>query len=153
MMIAHVSIPADDTKGVAGVLAEIMEGRATPFPPGGPNAFMAWAKNGEIEIEVTPRGAVMTPGPEEAVWEDREKAPAWESHLALCVDRPAAEVMEIAARAGWRARVCDRGGFFHVVEVWVENAYLIEVLDPDYAAAYRRTMTIENWTKTFGIAA
>jgi hypothetical protein len=102
---------------------------------------------------VTPRGHVMVPGAAEMVWvvrEDRDAEPAWESHFALCVERSADEILAIAHRAGWLARICDRGGFFRVVEVWVENAYLVEVLDPTMAGEYRRAMTVENWRRAFG---
>ncbi|MEE2691299.1 MAG: hypothetical protein VX640_07155 [Pseudomonadota bacterium] len=153
MMIAHVSVPADDCEKVARVLAEIMEGRALPFPPGGPQAWMAWSGDEKVEIEVTPRGAYMVRGPQEVTWEERPRERAAETHLALCVEREAGTVVDVAARAGWPARICDRGGFFHVVEVWVEGAYLIEVLDPAYTEEYRRSMSVENWMRTFGMAA
>lgn len=41
MMIAHASLPADNPRRVAEVLAEIMGGEALPFPPGGESAWMA----------------------------------------------------------------------------------------------------------------
>ena len=37
------------------------------------------------------------------------------------------------------------------VEVWVENAYLVEVLDPTQMTAYRTAMTVDNWKKAFGL--
>jgi len=40
-----------------------------------------------------------------------------------------------------------------LVEVWIENAYLVEVLDPAQMADYRRTMTVENWRRAFMKAA
>src|SRR6266545_3589334 len=124
MLIAHVSMPADDCALVARVLAEMMEGGALRFPPGGPDAWNAWSRENDLQIVVTPRGSFMVPGPDEMAWiaRDVEKERAWETHFALCVERPAAEIVAIAERAGWQARICDRGGFFHVVEVWVENA-------------------------------
>ena len=39
-----------------------------------------------------------------------------------------------------------------LVEVWVENAYLVEVLDPAQMADYRRAMTVENWKRVFGLS-
>lgn len=153
MMIAHISMPADAPEKVARVLSEIMEGKALPFPPGGPEAWMAWSKNSDIDFEVTPRGAYMLWGEEEAVWARRAGERACECHAALCVDRPAAEVLDIAERAGWRSRICRRGGVFSVVEVWVENAFLIEVLDPAFTAEYKNAMTAENWERHFTPAA
>ena len=152
MLIAHVSLPATDCARVARVLAEMMDGGALRFPPGGPDAWNAWSRENDLQIVITPRGNVMVPGRDEMVWEPGPSPAAWETHFALCVDRPAEEVLAISARAGWQARICNRGGFFHVVEVWVENAYLVEVLDPAFAAEYRRSMTVENWRKVFGPA-
>ena len=145
-------MPASDCGLVAGVLADMMQGGALRCPPGGPDAWNAWSRENDLQIVVTPRGHVMLPGPEEMVWTRRDASaePAWETHFALCVDRPAAEIVTLAERVGWKARICDRGGFFRVVEVWVENAYLVEVLDPTFAAEYRRSMTVDNWKKVFG---
>lgn len=54
-MIAHISTPADEPKTVARILAEIMERKVSPFPPGGPKAWMAWSANSDTEIETTAR--------------------------------------------------------------------------------------------------
>lgn len=154
MMIAHASLPADNPERAARVLAEIMGGEALPFPPGGANAWMAWGAGDAIELEITERGVLMAPDDVEGgAW----RAPAeprrgCEAHLAIAVDRAPDEIMAIAARAGWRTGVYDRGGFFRVVEVWVENAFLIEFLDPVQTAAYRRTMTRAHWKDVFGVA-
>ena len=153
-MILHVSLPADDCEIVARTLAELVDGRALPFPPGGPTAWNVWSKDERVQIGVTPRGAVMVPGPAGVEWTQAEHlARAAESHLAVCVDRSAAELVAIAERAGWPARIFDRGGFFHVVEVWIEGAYLIELLDPSFTEEYARSMNTANWCRVFGLPA
>jgi hypothetical protein len=149
-MIVHVSMPADDCAAVARTLAAVMGGGAVRFPPGGPRAWTAWSERGETQIVVTPRGECMLPGEQEVLWSTLATTRAAESHFALCVERPAAEVLQLANSAGWPARICDRGGFFHVVEIWVEGAYLVEVLDPEYTAQYRKSMTVDNWLRHFG---
>jgi len=151
-MIAHVSLPADDCQLVAQTLAEMLGGGALPFPPGGPDAWNCWSKHNDFQIVVTPRGQLLVPGPSEQVWRPRatrDMERAAESHFAMAVERPWTEIVALAEAAGWRARRCDRGGLFELVEVWVENAYLVEVLDPDQLAAYRRSMTVENWKRAF----
>jgi hypothetical protein len=155
MMIAHASLPADDPRRVAEVLAEIMEGEALPFPPGGPNTFMAWSRDEAIELEIIPRGRLMAPDPVEGGnWREEQASPRRsEAHLAIAVSRALEDIMAIARREGWTTGDFDRGGFFRVVEVWVENAFLIEFLDPAQTAAYKRTMTRANWKQTFGLAA
>lgn len=144
--IAHASIPADDPRKVAEVLAEIFQGEALPFPPAGKDGWMAWSGDGAIEIEVARRGLVMTYGEEEAEWApDGVSRKLSETHLAICVERPAAEVIAIAKAAGWPARSCDRGdGIFQLTEVWVEGAFMIEVMDPAQAAHYRKVFTAES---------
>jgi hypothetical protein len=155
MMIAHASLPADNPRHVAHVLAEIMDGEALPFPPGGPETWMAWSGDESIELEVAPRGHVLTPDPVEGGnWRGRESAPRGsEAHVAITVGKSLDDIAAIARREGWTTGVYDRGGFFKLTEVWVENAFLIEFLDPEQAANYKRTMTKANWKRTFGLAA
>jgi len=145
--IAHASIPADDPKRVAEVLAEITSGEAMAFPPAGPDSWMAWSGDGTVEIEISRRGLAVTYGEDQAEWRsDGTARRLSETHLALCVDRPAAEVLVIAIKAGWPARSCDRGGgIFQLTEVWVEGAFMIEVMDPAQTARYRTAVTPANW--------
>ncbi len=152
MFIAHASLPADQPERAARVLAQIMGGEALPFPPGGPAMWMAWSADAQIELEIAPRGADMEAGAEGANWRHADAQPrrGSECHLAICVERPAAEIMAIARRAGWPTARYSRGDFFHVVEVWVEGAFLIEFLDPAETAAYRRNVTPANWKAVFG---
>ena len=156
MMIAHASLPAGNPRHVANVLAEIMGGEALPFPPGGPETWMAWSGDEAIELEIAPRGHTMTPDPVEGGnWRGRvpSPVPGSEAHVAIVVDKSLDDIVAIARREGWTTGVYDRGGFFKLAEVWVENNFLIEFLDPEQAAAYRRNMTKANWKRTFGLAA
>jgi hypothetical protein len=151
-VIAHVSMPADDCAHVAKVLAQMLDGGALRFPPGGPNAWNCWSRTNDFQIVVTPRGQVMVEGPKEQIWVSRETVSndrACESHFAMAVERSAAEIVALAQAAGWSARICNRGGMFDLVEVWVEGSYLVEVLDPAQLADYRRSMTSENWKRAF----
>lgn len=145
--IAHASIPADDPRRAAEVMAEIMGGEAMPFPPAGSDSWMAWSGDGTVELEISRRGLVMIHGKEEAEWHpDGVSRRLSDVHLALCVDRPASEVLAIAHRAGWPARHCERGeGLFSLTEVWVEGAFLIEVLDPAQTERYRAVITPHGW--------
>lgn len=148
MMIAHASIPADNPKLVAEVLADIMQGEAVRFPPAGPHAYQAWAGDGSTEIEVVPRGAMIKydENPQTGWRPSGERHAHTECHLAICVDRPEAEIIAIAHKAGWPARHCERGGgFFSLVEVWVEGLFMIEFLDPAQTAVYKQRVTLKNW--------
>lgn len=155
MRLIHASIPADDPDKVAGVLAEMMGGEALPFPPAGPNGRMAWSGDGSISLEIVPRGHVIHRGPEEGEWRPlADPQRLSEVHLAIGVDRSAAEIIEIAGRAGWPARLCSRGeGFFELVEVWVEGAFMLEMFDPGQAAHFERTVTLDHLKKLLPEAA
>jgi hypothetical protein len=151
MKIAHASIPADDPKAAAHVLAEMMAGEALPFPPGGSDAWMAWSGDGAISLEVIRRGNLNTYGAEEGGWQPAESAERRsEVHLAICTSRPASEIIAIAGRAGWPARHCARGGgFFELTEVWVDGTFMIELLDPAQAARYEEVVTPANLRRLF----
>ena len=149
MKLIHASIPADDPHKVAEVLAEMMVGEALPFPPAGPSGRMAWSGDGSISLEIVPRGNLIHRGADEGEWRavtDPQRLS--EVHLAIGVARPAAEIISIAEKAGWPARLCSRGeGFFELVEVWVEGAFMLEMFDPSQAAHYERVVTVENLKK------
>jgi hypothetical protein len=62
------------------------------------------------------------------------------------VDRPASEIIDLAERAGWPARLCSRGeGLFELVEVWVEGAFLLELFDPAQQKRYEEVVTPSGW--------
>jgi hypothetical protein len=46
-------------------------------------------------------------------------------------------VLELAARHGWRALRLSRGSF-DVIEFWIENCVMLEILTPEMAADYLR---------------
>jgi len=145
MKLIHASIPADDPRRVAEVLAEMMGGEALRFPPV-ENGWMAWSGDGEVDLEVVPRGHLIHRGDEEGGWRPVADAQRLsEVHLAIGVDRPKEEIVAIATREGWPVRVCARGGgFFELIELWVEGAFMIEMLDPEQTAHYERVVTVEN---------
>jgi hypothetical protein len=136
-MIHHLSIAARDPKQAAGVLAEIMGGTSVPFPPNPGSYFALQLDDKGSGIEVYPAGTELEPNGEVGgtfVKHPRECG-FGATHCALSVATERGKVEEIARRAGWHCFVCNRGPF-HVIEVWVENETMIEVLPPDYAAEY-----------------
>lgn len=137
-MIHHLSIPADDPKHVAQVFAELFQGASIPFPPN-PGAFMAIARDSHgTSLEVYPADTQLKPnGVVGSEFVRSGQAPGYGAvHFAVSVERPQAEVEAIARREGWACHVCSRGGNFDVIEVWVENRFMVEVLPPDFAARY-----------------
>jgi hypothetical protein len=136
-MIHHLSIAARDPKHVAGVLAELMAGKAVPFPPNPGSFFALQLDEHGSGVEVYPAGTELQPGGDVGAGfvrkpEARGYGP---THFALSVDTAADKVEAIADREGWQCFRCDRGPF-HVIEVWVENESMVEILPPEYAAEY-----------------
>ncbi|CAL8476453.1 hypothetical protein [Caballeronia sp. S22] len=158
-MIFHASIPANDPKHVAHVLAELWDGFAAPFSPF-PDAWMAVAGDdrGSI-IEVYPSDQVITPGGghEESVsyGANTLKRPQYSAfHMAIATKLSAEDVLAIGEREGWRAVRCTRGdNFFHVIEFWIENSTMLEFLTPEMQAEYLAFATPENFKAMAAAAA
>ena len=135
-MIHHLSIAARDPKHAAGVLAELMGGTAVPFPPNPGSFFALQLDEHGSGVEVYPAGTQLQPGGATGGNFVRKDARGYGStHFALSVATDAATVQSIAERAGWQCFDCNRGPF-HVIEVWVENETMVEILPPEYAREY-----------------
>ena len=157
-MIHHVSISAHDPKHVADVLAELMGGRAFPFPGGVAKSFMAVSgdDNGTL-IEVYPEDVTLQPGTsdEQQARAGHDAQPGYVPfHMLLSVpiDRPTVE--RIGEREGWRTKYFGRGApgqkpFFHVIEFWVENRIMIEVATPDMVSEYTQMLRYEKLDAMF----
>ncbi len=144
-MIHHVSIPAREPRHVAEVLAELMGGKCYPFGPL-EGAFMAASgdEHGSM-IEVYPdRGDPRHPA-----------TPTIRSCLARTARRrrPGRSTSSSRSRASRRrssasarakaggprrsAAACRASKpFFHVIEFWLENRLMIEVVSPAMAREY-----------------
>lgn len=150
-MIHHFSIPALDPVTVARVLADLMGGRAYRFPGPLPGAAMAVSgdRHGTM-IEIYPDSVVMAPGEGEGPIAYRV-APAGHRHVGfhalLSVPHDRATIERIGEAAGWRTKFFSRAApglppVFHVVEVWVENRILLEVVPADMIEVYENYMQI-----------
>jgi hypothetical protein len=139
-MIHHLSIAARDPQRVAGVIAELWRGRAQPFPPVGEGSWVAVAGDARnTTMEVYPFGCELQPadGDADARGVINAQAPAFTAtHAAVASPLAEAEVYAIARREGWLAKYRKRGGLFGVIELWLENRVLIEVLTAEMQAEY-----------------
>jgi hypothetical protein len=101
-------------------------------------------------IEIYPESTVMAPGDGDApvayrtAATDRAHA-AFHALLSVPHDRVAIE--RIGTAAGWRTRFFSRAApglppVFHVIEVWVENRFLLEVVPVDMIEIYESYMQI-----------
>jgi hypothetical protein len=115
-----------------------MGGRAVPFPPNPGSFFALQLDNHGSGIEVYPAGTHLEPNGAVggSFVKEAKGGPAYgATHCAVSVPTANAKVQDIARSAGWEVFDCNRGPF-HVIEVWVENETMIEILPPDYAAEY-----------------
>jgi hypothetical protein len=137
-MIHHLSIHARDTRHVASVLAEMFGGRVTGFGPY-PDSYIAWLGDEHgTAIEVYPVGTELYPdvGAGQANFRHNANGAAFAStHAAISIDRTRAEIFGFARREGWRAIELPRGPN-NVIEFWIENAVMLELLTPDMARDY-----------------
>lgn len=157
-MINHISIAVENPERVANILAELWNGYAFPFPPceGG---FIALADDGKgTAVEVTPLNTVLIPGegvPAEAGFNEQTPTEEYEAkfvqsdfspryvatHLNIDTHLSEAEVRAIAAREGWRVLTCNRGGgMFQLIELWIENRFMLEVQTPEMTERYRQVI-------------
>lgn len=154
-MLFHLSITADDPERVARAIAKLWRGEALPFPQGERGSWMAMAGDERNSaVEIYPRGYVLTPSTErDEKWPDGEKERRRSgTHAAIATPLSKDEVIAIAEQEGWFARYLRRGDKFGLVEVWIENATLFEVLTPEMQAEYLETQTLEKWRELVGVA-
>jgi hypothetical protein len=144
-MLFHASIPARDPQRVASVLAELWRGGAYPFPAF-PGSFVAIADDDRgTALEVYPAGQVLVPGKDMVEHRTLDAGRPTETHVAIGVRCDEATVHAIARREGWTSRTCSRGGFFRVVEFWVEDRFMVEALTDEMQREYLAFATRENW--------
>jgi len=146
-VIFHISIPARNPDLVAATIARLICGQHFPFHPVEGARIVLFGDAHGSAIEIYPDNIELDVGAE--MLEPR-RAPAspqrFSTHAAIATPLSQAEVLAISGQAGWIARECDRGPFT-LLEVWVENRLLLELLTPSSQEDYRRSMTAENWRR------
>ena len=162
-MINHISFGANNPEHVANVLAELWGGVAMPFPPS-PGGYVAFADDckGTI-VEVLPIDVHAVPGsglPDEATFTKETITDDFEAtfvtgnetslfgsvHVNINSPLDEESIKAIAKRERWRCFTANRGrGLFQLIEVWVENRFMIEINTPEMAEVYRNMVTPENW--------
>jgi hypothetical protein len=142
-MLFHMSIAAENPRHVAGVLAELWQGEARPFPPVSDDGWVALAgdERGTL-IEVYPQGTVLreSEGDVDAHGDPSGTDRFSASHGAIATHLDRNAVLALAEREGWPAKYRKRGGLFGVVELWIEGRQMMEVLTPEMQAEYLAAM-------------
>lgn len=162
-MINHISIGASDTKKVADVLAELWGGYAMPFPVSY-DSYLVFADDGKgTGVEVTTANTVLIPGEglpsednfdinvsteeHEAKFIQIDYTPEYvATHLNINSPLNEEEIKAIAKREGWRCFVANRGeGIFQLIELWIENRFMLEVMTPEMTERYIEIMHPQGW--------
>lgn len=138
-LIHHISLPVRDPRHTAEVFLELLGGGVvTPFGPY-QNSFITWSGDQHgTALEFYPVGTEMYAPAEPREARFRHDAAATghiATHAAVSVELEVAQVMAIAEREGWRALVLPRGGF-DVIEFWIDNTVMLELLTPQMASDY-----------------
>ena len=146
-MIHHISIPARNPFHVANVLAEVLNGWVAPFPPNiNSHVVIAGDEYGTL-IEIYPLGSEIMPGhgTDQATFCQNAHPYAYTAiHAAISVPTKQETIEQIGAREGWRVLLCNRDGLFDVIEFWVENRLMLELLTPTIAPQYLEAMKPQN---------
>jgi hypothetical protein len=144
-MIHHLSIPAQDPLHVARTLVELFDGRLSGFGPY-QNSYIAWAGDEHgTAIEVFPAGTELMPdaGQGQAIFKHNPVSSGYvTTHAAVSVNRDKDEILALASREGWRALELSRGSF-NVIEFWIENRVMLELMTAEMTKAYLSATRIE----------
>jgi hypothetical protein len=150
-MIHHISIPAQNPLHVAEVLTELFSGYCAPFPSH-PGSYVAFALDeyGTL-IEVYPLGTEMIPGEGDKPiqYQNQNSLNKFTAtHAAISIPLNESQIQSIATREQWRCLRCSRG-YFDVIEFWVENTLLIELVTPELAQQYTTALAPEKLVEYF----
>jgi hypothetical protein len=146
-MLFHISIAAERPEQAARMIAELWRGRAYPFPPVAQGSWIAMAGDDRgSAIETYPLGTELHEGEGDAGAAGLLGVPTCHGpvHAAIATDLSIDEVRAIAARYDAPAKICSRGPF-RVIEVWIEGAFMLEVLTKEMQAEYLAAFTFESW--------
>ena len=142
-MLHRISIPVDDPLHVANVLSEILHGCVLPCRDS-PFSYTV-LPNDEYGSAID----LVQSGNEVIVGLNRDKfeyeynlnhsdfSPV---HLAISVPVSRYEIEQIAEREGWHVAVGNRGRF-QLIEFWLENKFLLELILPATVSQYVKSMT------------
>lgn len=128
------------------MLAELWRGEAFYFPMVGKGSWVAHAGDDRRStIEVYQRDLALYPN--EAGEGHQRNEPVSRHgpfHAAVATPLSIDEVQDIGRRYGCHTILCQRGPF-RVIEYWVDNTLMLEMLTPEMQQEYQRSITPEGW--------
>lgn len=148
-MILHASIPAANPALVSTVLAQLIGGQSFVFPPFERSFIAISHEQAGLSLEVYPDDLQLLPdhaGGDVVGIPGQSPASHGAFHLALATALDREAIFRLAEEQGWCCRELRRGGVFSLIEFWVENRLLIELLTPEMSAEYRAVVTPSSWS-------
>ena len=136
-MIHHISLPTINPKRTVEVLQKIFSGKIIDFSPT-PNAFMLWfGDDFGSALEIYPAETSLRPGdaskPCHFQHDNTERFNA--VHAAISCQLSTPEILAIAKENDWHAAEFRRGSF-RVVEFWIDNHFMLELLTAEMTEEY-----------------
>jgi len=143
----HASIAANDPERVAKVIAELWGGVAVEFLPLNNGSWIALAPDERNTcMEVYPRNKLFSLTDDAMVPEhDSSGEGLTATHVAIGANLTPDEIFAIGKREGWTARALRRKLGFDVIELWVENRVMLEILTEHMQKEYLEAATIPRW--------
>jgi hypothetical protein len=147
-MIRHISIDVHDPLRVARVLAEIWNGKAYKFLHPGSYTVMPCDRYGTAVV-ILPLANGWIPGVDVEPAQIGCTAPSdlvatyVAIHAAISVPTSQQQIEQIGQREGWRVLTREQGDAFRLVEFWLENRVLFELLPPGFETQYEQIMQPE----------
>ncbi len=165
-MIAHVSIPARNPFTVAKLLAKVTDASVFAFPVVEGAYIVVANDDSGSAIEVYPVGMSHHPGQgapmslseptiktqpwEDQIYKEADDQKPTSHHMAVSSRLTEQELRTLGEEHGFRVVGCDRAGVFKLVELWIDNSYLVEVLSGDEYARYKGFMRPAMISEMFG---
>jgi len=152
-MFHHISIPAKEPLRVAKALAKLTNSNYYDFPIT-PGAYMVILEDAYGSgIEVLPHNTTLQPGEVEADIQAIANVPQfYPIHAALSLPISREQIEAVGEQEGWLVRLCDRGPF-ELIELWIENSFLLELLTKEMADTYLDFMKPEKYSAFFSAMA
>lgn len=145
-MIHHISFSVNKPQHAAATLALFWKTKALPFPMYEDSFVVFFGERTGSCIELYPAGTRLEPSsPELPGIKSDGTQNGGSFHAAISVPLETEEIMQICQDAGWFCQTGPRGGLFSVVEVWVENHTLLELLTPEMTADYQANISMARW--------
>jgi hypothetical protein len=144
-MIHHISIDAHNPLRVASALAEIWNGAVYNFLTPGSYIVLPFDTYG-THVVVFQQGYVWVPGTDAKHAQVHQTTSTdWiATHAAISVPATQQQIEQIGRREGWRVLIRKQGDApFSLIECWLENRILFELLPPDFVLQYLQIMQPE----------